>query len=860
MRRISSVVLVAILMVVGCLSIDGAAMGADVKARFDLPSEPMDRALRDFALQAGCNISFEPTLVVGMQAPAVKGEYSRGEALAILLTSTALKAVTVDNNTIQVVERGAQTELDKKKADKRGDLEEIVVTGTHIRGGSSASPVMEIGREEIDRSGYTSLADLMLSVPQNFGGGINPGTIVNNASVNSRFADNPTGASVPNLRGLGPGSTLTLIDGHRMASALAGGGADISSIPLDAIERVEVVTDSASAIYGSDAVAGVVNIILKRNYDGAKTSLSYGYATEGGGAEKGVSQVFGTHWNGGDAMLAYEHRQQDPVYAGDRSFTSTAVEPNSLLQASKSNSVTFSAKQDLTTAASAFLDALYVARDANQYNTAPSGLSAPNWYSATLRKFAVTTGVDVGLWRDWKATLFVSDAEDNTQQTILRQTSPVAPAGAERFLGTLRGIEASANGGVSALPGGEVRLAIGAGYRRESFSDASGSGEGSLVDVSVGSRNVRYAFGELSIPLVGPLSASGPDVADLVISGRSERYSDFGSTTVPKIGLVYQPTSSLKLRSTWGQAFRAPNLNDTHGVPQLVILDLADPASGSGFSPVLFRLGGNPVLRPETADAWSVGADYAALEDHKLQVSTTFFDVKYKNRISQIGNPYAALTDPLNAFFVTPSPSASFAQSVVDEYPPNEVFNYTGGPFAPSSIVSVVDARLSNVASQIARGADLSINYRIDAQSSSTSLFLTGSYLDLAQRDTPESPPQTLSGLAFYPPKFRVRSGVTWKPASWAFTGIVNYLAHETNTQIVPAAAVASWTTIDASVRYSPALKGLWSGFNVSLSAQNVLNKEPPFVESSTFKGLNYDSSNVSPLGRMITLQMSKEW
>ena len=100
MRRISSVVLVAILMLVDCLSIDGAAVGADVKARFDLPSEPMDRALRDFALQAGCNISFEPPLVVGLQAPAVKGEYPRNVALSLLLAGTPLRAVTVNDNKI----------------------------------------------------------------------------------------------------------------------------------------------------------------------------------------------------------------------------------------------------------------------------------------------------------------------------------------------------------------------------------------------------------------------------------------------------------------------------------------------------------------------------------------------------------------------------------------------------------------------------------------------------------------------------------------------------------------------------------------------------------------------------------------
>ncbi len=83
-----------------------------------------------------------------------------------------------------------------------------------------ASPTIEIGREEIDRSGYTSIADLMLSLPQNFGGGYNAATAVNNSTINSLYADNPTGASVPNLRGLGPGSTLTLIDGHRMAAGL----------------------------------------------------------------------------------------------------------------------------------------------------------------------------------------------------------------------------------------------------------------------------------------------------------------------------------------------------------------------------------------------------------------------------------------------------------------------------------------------------------------------------------------------------------------------------------------------------------------------------------------------------------------
>jgi iron complex outermembrane receptor protein len=84
---------------------------------------------------------------------------------------------------------------------QQSDLAEIVVTGTHIRGGSVASPVIDIGREEIDRSGYTSIAALMQSLPQNFGGGYSAASMVANSVVNVGYADNPAAASVPNLRG-----------------------------------------------------------------------------------------------------------------------------------------------------------------------------------------------------------------------------------------------------------------------------------------------------------------------------------------------------------------------------------------------------------------------------------------------------------------------------------------------------------------------------------------------------------------------------------------------------------------------------------------------------------------------------------
>jgi len=841
------------------LSVAASASASEIKSHFDLTAEALDKALRDLAVQANCNISYEPSIVAGLHAPAIHGDYTVEGALSLLLKGTSLRAFNVNADTIQILDGSQSASRDSGTA-VSSDLSEIVVTGSHIRGVSTPSPVMEITREEIDRSGFTSITDLMLSIPQNFGGGINPGTSVGNTPVNSRYANNPGGASVPNLRGLGPGSTLTLIDGHRMAAGLPGGGADISSIPIDAIERIEVVTDSASAIYGSDAVAGVVNVILKKDYQGAKTDLSYGFATQGGGAERRASQLFGTNWSSGNVMAGYEYLQQDGIDARQRDFTSSAPDPYSLMPSLRTNSVTLSASQDISSVASVFVDGLYVGRDADSVNSDPGFYPAPAVNPTTLRKYAVILGFNFNLGQDWKVTVLADSARDLTTNDSFYLTTPITPASAQVFRGTMRNIEGNANGSIGTLPTGPVRLAVGAGYRREGFSDALGFTANSLTSRADGTRSIRYAFAELSLSLVPHSDRPGLNSLDFIASGRSERYSDFGSKTVPKIGLVYAPLSSLKLRSTWGQAFKAPNLYDSDSVRQLAIFDLPDPAAPGGSAPTLLRLGGNPSLKPETADAWSLGVDYADPVVNGFQLSATAFDIKYKNRISQIGNVFAAYTDPFSAFFLTPSPSAAFAQSVVNEYSPSEVFNETGAPFNPASIVGVADDRLVNVATQTAKGGDIAANYKFDAGAGAALLFLNGTYLHLTQQNTPQSPEQTLSGVAFYPSKFRMRAGGTWSRDAWAFTSTVNYLAREINTQVTPNEEVGSWTTLDASIRYTPAFHGAFAGLHFSVAAINVFDKDPPFIRITYIPGLNYDSSNTSPTGRFINLQVSKEW
>src|SRR5262249_1078703 len=134
-------------------------------------------------------------------------------------------------------------------------IDEVIVTGTHIRGEAPAgSKVLVIDKEEIENSGHARLEDFFESLPQNFSGSASEDSSSKGTNYNVNLA-----TSI-DLRGLGSGTTLILVNGHRQpGSDLFSSFVDISSIPSSAIERIEILTDGASAVYGSDAIGGVVN-------------------------------------------------------------------------------------------------------------------------------------------------------------------------------------------------------------------------------------------------------------------------------------------------------------------------------------------------------------------------------------------------------------------------------------------------------------------------------------------------------------------------------------------------------------------------------------------------------------------------
>ena len=280
----------------------------------DLPAQPMARSLHDIAAKAGTTIIADDKLVVGRTAPAVQGTYTLAGALGKILEGSGLHGIATSQG-YAIRSAGSSTPMRGASADSTAD--DIVVTGTRIRGSAPAGgAVIVIDRRAIEESGRATVQDLVSVLPQNFGGGPNEGTLGftqrNNANANIG-----SGASI-NLRGLGTTSTLTLVDGNRLALGAASSIVDISLIPASAIERIEVLADGASAIYGSDAVAGVVNVRLRRGYEGAETSFRIGMAD--GFSEVQASQLAGLRWSGGNLMAAYEFYRRDRLAAEDRDY------------------------------------------------------------------------------------------------------------------------------------------------------------------------------------------------------------------------------------------------------------------------------------------------------------------------------------------------------------------------------------------------------------------------------------------------------------------------------------------------------------------------------------------------------------
>lgn len=196
------------------------------------------------------------------------------------------------------------------------ELDATVVTGSRIATRSvdieTAQPVLVLDRVAIEKQGLTSVAEVLQRVS------------ANGAALNRTFNNGGDGSSKVSLRNLGSGRTLVLVDGRRWASGLDG-TVDLNTIPASVIERVEVLKDGASTIYGSDAIAGVINIITRDNYEGAEFRTHYGQFSQGDGERSSVDATVGISGERGNVVIGLGRVEEKAVMAGDRQLSRDPV-------------------------------------------------------------------------------------------------------------------------------------------------------------------------------------------------------------------------------------------------------------------------------------------------------------------------------------------------------------------------------------------------------------------------------------------------------------------------------------------------------------------------------------------------------
>lgn len=754
-----------------------------------------------------------------------------------------------------VGQTGGQPGEEKKKE----HLEEIVVVGTHIRGVENpTSPITILDRSYIDSSGYTTTARLMDSLPQNF-------SLTNEAGINTPGVTSTVeqGASI-NLRGIGEGTTLILLNGRRMAPGFIGTAADISALPLSAIERVEILTDGASALYGSDAVGGVVNFVLRRDYEGQETHAEGGFTSEGGASEYRLSHTAGHAWDTGNAVISLEYYHQDLLPATDRAFVPNTSQLGSLLPQDKDLSALFSGRQQLTDTLAGFSDVLYTRRDS--FNR--GGLTTLDESKSVQNpQLWMTLGVDSRLGGDWQVEITGGYADND----MTRNYDTVTGNEYWNIKYPIFSADAKMDGTLAQIPGGNLRAAVGVDWRHERL-DYSASGT-SLASLDI-SQSVRSAYGELSVPLVGSSNAvAGVRRLELSAAGRVDDYSSFGSSVDPQAGLMWEPVSGLRLRGSYGTSYKAPTLIDyAFFNNQAVAFTGPDPASTTGVSSILQVGGATADYTAQRSKNFSAGFELTPAQDPGLKITGNYYNIRYRDQIAAPPADYLVLLN---------NPS-SYSQLIIRNPSVPEVNQYIaignlGMPFLafnpdftintnfnPASINVIVDLRTRNLSIVNTRGVDFGLQQAFKFDHGSVDLGLNGTYmLERQQQTTAASAPFDSVSTIYNPPKLRFRASAGWRYWAWSTNLFVNYVGHYDDNRLVPQVPVSSWTTLDAQIAYefgAGARTAMLSGLALSISVQNLLNKDPPQTAVLSPYDPGFDSTNANPLGRFIAAQLAKKW
>jgi len=820
----------------------------------------LQSALDEWARQSGRQIIYRSEEIRGAVSGGARGSLTADAALNAVLAGSGFGARADPSGAVAIVRikdaqngdpANAQTaSIGALDAEQVPPNTEIVVTGSNIRGVTPASPRIVIDRKDIERSGLATVEQVVNRLPQQFAGSASENT-VGGLSGSAQSGFNVSNGTGLDLRGLGTDSTLVLINGHRVASTGIGNFVDLSLIPLSAVERIDIVPDGASAIYGSDAVGGVANFILRKDLNGAETRARFGTVTSGDTREFQFGQLVGKTWSTGNIIASYEYYHRGDLGVSERSFSKGLDEPFDLLPTQKRHSAYVNVNQQLNDHIELFGDVLYAHRKSRSDFTF-EGLP-PDASGGTTTQLGFTAGSRIHAGRWLIEAIGATDHNKTNQLSIL----------ASDFTGRSTSFDLKGDGPIFHIPGGDVRVAVGGQWRHETLSRQRLDPTQNLDFAVKSKRSVWAAYGEGYVPIVGNENARpGLKRLEASVAGRYDHYSDFGKTFNVKFGLLWSPADGLKVRSTYSTAFRAPLLFqlDESSVT-FIPFPALDPESPTGITNAVIIQGGNANLKPEKARIFTAGIDFSKTSS-PFGGSVNFFNIDFRNRI---GDPpllpllLVGLDEPTISSFITRNVPQS---EILDLASKPTFLNIFGIPL--DQITAIGDFRTTNLARTRVRGLDASAHYRLDTHAGQFELALNATYLiDHKTQATPTSPFEELVNTRFNPVKLRGTATLGWSRGGWSTNAFVNYVNSYKDPSSVPGEVfhIDSWTTLDLAAQYDtgnrPRSKAL-RNLVISATVLNLFDKNPPFIRST--EGLHFDGSNASPLGRFVAGQLTKRW
>ena len=993
-RGLGALVRASLLGLALSLCVFGSARSDDVhlpiRKPTSIPAQPLGPALQALATQRNFQVVFVSEDVNSLRTQGAMGELTQEEALQQLLRGTGLTFRYLDEMTVIIVAVSAGSNVSvppaqglqpNVPAERSGTLqsnaiaapsadepppEEVTVTGSrlHLGRAAIASPLTVITQQEIQTMGFNTVEDVIASLPEIYSR-INAATTL----INQLTPTGAQGQSAADLRGLGPESTLILVNGRRRAvSPLFADLVNVNTIPMGSVERIEVMTDGASAVYGSDAVAGVINFILKKNYEGAQTRLRQEIGHNGGDAIS-LDQAVGEGWSSGDFTFSGRYARSNHVNSRRAGYVTSdysniggddwrflgagqpgdvqglgalppgdngthgiagklspanvapldlAQYPFDVLANTTSLSFDLNGEQSIASWARLYADVNFTRNTSDSLQGAPyvdvdvpttnaynnlgfpvavgyifgreiqSGLLAPPEQICDQKALEVVLGVEISLPRSWSLDISASHSreDEHTDARILdypllsarsagvdEQGNPVPtnqqlnlfgngtaqnPAAVAGLVhghipgffdnddyATTDSVLLTAEGGLLSVPGGRVRMAAGAEFRRESLYEEETPYPVFLTPHP--SRTIKAVFGETNVPLIGHQQrVPGIYSLDLYGAGRWEQYSfsgpfndpqapnsevRFGHVS-PKVGLSWYPSASLKLRATYSESFRAPSFDDLFGAPASLgvvasVVDPKNPMLGTQ-SPPFFELA-NPRVGPEIARNYTAGLDWKPAQGlHGLAASLNYNRVNILNRITNTAE-----------FFYNPEVFLNLSGVVT---------RGSGGQITQIAFLPI------NLGFRRSQSLDARADYAIDTRFGRLAFGLSGTYtIELEDIAIPGSAPQILAGTENGPERIKAHAWVGWSTRQWGINLRGNFSSRYINTNDFSSLgpqAVAPYKTYDLTGFYdAPA------GFSINVGARNLTNAAYPFYNSSY---LPWDPRRIDLRGRIFYLEVTR--